>query len=236
MASVRVMVVEDDQTLLGVASDYLRAQGYDVTAYADGREAQRALRVELPDILILDRMLPGVSGDVLCRDLRRDVPDLPIIMVTALGAVEHRIGGLEVGADDYLAKPFSLRELQLRIEALLRRVRAGVPAVGAIEVGPFRLDPVRRRISVEGRDIDLTGREYELLAYLLHHPDRVVTREEILTEVWGWAFGEASTVTVHVRRLREKIEREPRYPEYLMTEWGSGYRMNITGMRDVVDQ
>lgn len=236
MAAVRVMVVEDDQTLLGVSADFLRAQGYDVIPLADGRQAQQALAVERPDLLVLDRMLPGVSGDVLCRDLRRDFPSLPIIMVTALGAVEHRIGGLEVGADDYLTKPFSLRELHLRIEALLRRARPVAPVVGAMEVGPFRLDPVRRRIWLEGRDIDLTGREYELLAYLLHHPDRVVTREEILTEVWGWAFGEASTVTVHVRRLREKIEREPRYPEYLMTEWGSGYWMNITGVRHVVDQ
>lgn len=233
MAAVRVMLVEDDQTLLGVASDFLRTRGYDVTAIADGLDAQRALRSERPDILILDRMLPGVSGDVLCRDARREAPELPIIMVTALGAVEHRIGGLEAGADDYLSKPFSLRELHLRIESLLRRARP-VPTTSSVEVGPFRLDPVRRRISLEGRDIDLTGREYELLAFLLHHPDRVVTREEILTEVWGWAFGEASTVTVHVRRLREKIEREPRYPEYLLTEWGSGYRMRIAGERHAV--
>src|SRR5690348_5044438 len=118
MAAVRVMVVEDDQTLLGVSADFLRAQGYDVIPLADGRQAQQALAVERPDLLVLDRMLPGVSGDVLCRDLRRDFPSLPIIMVTALGAVEHRIGGLEVGADDYLTKPFSLRELHLRIEAL----------------------------------------------------------------------------------------------------------------------
>jgi DNA-binding response OmpR family regulator len=236
MAQVRVMMVEDDQTLLGVACDYLRAQGYDVIALADGHAARESLRLGLPDIVILDRMLPGLSGDVLCRDLRREHPTLPIIMVTALGAVEHRIGGLEVGADDYLTKPFSLRELQLRVEALLRRSQPAAPAAGSIEVGPFRLDAVRRRIWLGGRDIDLTGREYELLAYLLHHPDRVVTREEILTEVWGWAFGEASTVTVHVRRLREKIEREPRYPEYLITEWGSGYRMNIAGARHAVDQ
>lgn len=236
MAVVRVMLVEDDQTLLGVASDFLRSHGYDVTAIADGAEAQKILRSERPDVLILDRMLPGVSGDALCRDARRETPDLPIIMVTALGAVEHRIGGLEVGADDYLSKPFSLRELQLRIESLLRRSRPAPTTAGSVDVGPFRLDHVRRRIWLEGRDIDLTGREYELLAYLLYHPDRVVTREEILTQVWGWTFGDASTVTVHVRRLREKIEREPRYPEYLLTEWGTGYRMNIAGDRHVVDQ
>ncbi|MCL2614107.1 MAG: response regulator transcription factor [Nocardioidaceae bacterium] len=227
--AARVMLVEDDRTVLTVTGDYLRAHGYDVEAFDDGARARAALRDEQPDVLVLDRMLPGVNGDVLCRDVRRLAPTLPIIMVTAMGAVEHRIGGLEAGADDYLAKPFSLKELQLRIDSLLRRTRSGSGTPTTIEVGPFLLDAVRRRIWLHGEEIALTGREYELLAYLLHHPGRVISREEILAEVWGWSFGEASTVTVHVRRLREKIEPEPRFPVYLLTEWGSGYRMQVAG-------
>jgi Response regulators consisting of a CheY-like receiver domain and a winged-helix DNA-binding domain len=221
-----VMLVEDDRTVLGVVGDYLRALGYRVTQFADGRAASVALRASTPNLLILDRMLPGLSGDDVLRDLR-SYSDIPVVMLTALDSTGARIDGLERGADDYLTKPFSLRELQLRVESLLRR-RSQVEAAWApFSVGSFRIDPAMRRISRDGREILLTAREYELFAFLLKNPDRVLSREEILRDVWGWDFGDASTVTVHVRRLREKIEPDPTEPRHLLTVWGAGYQFSV---------
>lgn len=222
-----VMVVEDDPTVRGVVGDYLRTRDLRVTLHADGRSAQSALHHGLPDVLVLDRMLPGVSGDELCRQARAASERLPILMLTALDAIDDRIDGLEHGADDYLAKPFVLRELHLRIQAMLRRSTAATTAPEPFKAGPFRIDPTHRRAWRDGREILLTSREYELLLYLVQHPDRPVTRDDILRDVWGWSFGEASTVTVHVRRLREKIEHDPREPCFLLTEWGVGYRFAL---------
>ena len=221
------MVVEDDATVRTVVGDYLRAAGYDVALYSEGGSARDALRADLPDVLVVDRMLPGVTGDDLCRDVRR-TSDLPIIMLTALGAVEQRIAGLERGADDYVTKPFALKELRLRVDAQLRRRAPSSPG-DVFTVGDFRVDPGRRRAWRGGDEIALTAREYELLLYCVRHPDQVLARDDLLGEVWGWSFGDASTVTVHVRRLREKIEPEPRYPVYLRTEWGVGYRFTPRG-------
>lgn len=225
--AVDVMVVEDDATVLAVVTDYLRGRGYRVTGLGDGAEARELLRTARPDVLILDRMLPGVSGDALCRQVRATAPHTSIIMLTALGAVEERIDGLEHGADDYIAKPFVLRELRLRIDAVVRRSRGTRAAPTPFALGPFRVDPGTRRIWLNGTEMTLTAREYELFVFLLRNPDRTLTRDDILREVWGWSFGETSTVTVHVRRLREKIEPEPRFPRYLLTEWGQGYRFTI---------
>lgn len=220
------MVVEDDATVRTVIADHLRAAGCRVTQHPDGQDALTQIRQQLPDLLIVDRMMPVLGGDDLCRAVRA-FSDVPIIMLTALDGVDHRIDGLERGADDYLSKPFSLRELQLRVNALLRR--AATPgALGEFVAGPFRVDPAHRRVWVEGREVTLTTREYELFLYLVRRPDEVVSREDILREVWRWGFGDASTVTVHVRRLREKIEPDPRIPCYLRTEWGAGYRLSVT--------
>jgi DNA-binding response OmpR family regulator len=219
------MIVEDDHTLRTVVGDYLRAAGFRIAQFSDGVSARGALREALPDVLVVDRMLPGVSGDELCREARAASPRLPIIMLTALDTVDDRIDGLELGADDYIAKPFALRELQLRITSLLRRASTAAPAPYA--VGAFRVDPARRRVWRGESEIALTAREYELFLYLSQHPDRVISRDDILRDVWGWSFGDASTVTVHVRRLREKIECDPREPRYLLTEWGAGYRFTI---------
>ncbi|QAY64001.1 response regulator transcription factor [Xylanimonas allomyrinae] len=224
---IEVLVVEDDPTVLTVVSDYLRRRGYSVTGISDGGAARETLRTARPDVLILDRMLPGVSGDELCRQVRLDSPHTPVIMLTVLDAVEERIDGLEHGADDYLSKPFALRELQLRVDALVRRARGQHVSPSAFTLGPFRVNPTQRRISVDGDEVALTTREYELLLFLLQNPGRVLSRDDILREVWGWTFGEPSTVTVHVRRLREKIEPEPRFPRYLLTEWGRGYRFTV---------
>ncbi|UJP09855.1 response regulator transcription factor [Microbacterium sp. KUDC0406] len=226
----RVVVVEDDPTVRGAVGDYLGRHGYVVDTFGDGVSARDHLHASLPDLVIVDRMLPGISGDELCRDIRSR-SDVPIMMLTALGEVEQRIEGLESGADDYVPKPFALRELLLRADALVRRTKAA-PAPAAFAAGDFEIDAARRRARVRGDEISLTGREYELLVFLVGNPDRTLAREEILREVWGWTVGDASTVTVHVRRLREKIERDPREPRYLHTEWGAGYRFSVTGSAD----
>ncbi|MEN0085056.1 MAG: response regulator transcription factor [Leifsonia sp.] len=225
----RVLVVEDDRTVLTVVGDYLRQAGYRVAGHPDGGSALAALRERIPDVLILDRMLPVLSGDELCREARAMAQHLPILMLTALDRVDDRIEGLEHGADDYLAKPFALRELVLRVNAMVRRASAAPAA--AFGVGPFGVDPVRRRVSVDGREVPLTAREYELLVYLLQNPGRTVTRDEIMREVLGWSHGDPSTVTVHIRRLREKIEPEPHDPRHLLTVWGEGYRFTAEGVR-----
>lgn len=222
-----MMVVEDDTTVLAVVSDYLSGRGYTVTSVSDGLTARDALRTARPDVLILDRMLPGVSGDELCRQVRSAAPQTSIIMLTALGSVEERINGLERGADDYIAKPFALRELQLRVDAMLRRSRHQRVSSAPFTLGPFRVHPAQRRIWLNSHEVALTTREYELFLFLLQNPERTLTRDDLLREVWGWSFGETSTVTVHVRRLREKIEPEPRFPRYLLTEWGQGYRFTV---------
>ncbi|CAM5448969.1 Two component transcriptional regulator, winged helix family OS=Tsukamurella paurometabola (strain ATCC 8368 / DSM / CCUG 35730 / CIP 100753 / JCM 10117/ KCTC 9821 / NBRC 16120 / NCIMB 702349 / NCTC 13040) OX=521096 GN=Tpau_2015 PE=4 SV=1 [Tsukamurella paurometabola] len=217
-----MMVVEDDPAVRTVVADHLRLAGCLVSQHRDGARAWEAFQADRPDLLVLDRMLPGLSGDDLCRRVR-EVSTVPIIMLTALDGLENRIDGLESGADDYLAKPFSLRELQLRVNAQLRRnTPSEVDLV--IDAGPFRIDAAHRRVWIGDREITLTTREYELMLYLVRNPGRVVSRDEILREVWRWGFGDASTVTVHVRRLREKIESDPRNPVYLQTEWGAGYR------------
>ncbi|WP_240183636.1 response regulator transcription factor [Leifsonia aquatica] len=224
-----VMVVEDDTVVRTVLADYLRSGDYRVTEIADGVAARAALRSRLPDVLVLDRMLPGLSGDEVCRAARAASGTLPIIMLTALDEVEERIEGLEHGADDYVTKPFALAELRLRIDAAVRRLRA-VSSSAPYSVGVFRVDPVRRQVRLDGRDIRLSTREFDFLVFLLRNQDRPIGRDEILREVWGWSTGDASTVTVHVRRLREKVEPDPAYPRFLHTEWGAGYRFTATGL------
>lgn len=216
------MVVEDDATVRMVVADHLRAAGCEVVPFADGAAALEAARAHVPDLLIVDRMLPGLDGDRLCREVRA-FSGAPIIMLTARDGVEERITGLESGADDYLTKPFSLRELQLRVNAQLRRSSVREAPL-AFTAGDFRIDPAHRRAWVRGVEVALTTREYELLLYFVRSEGRTASRDEILQDVWRWGFGDPSTVTVHVRRLREKIEPDPRAPRYLHTEWGAGYR------------
>jgi two-component system, OmpR family, response regulator RegX3 len=227
-AGAAVMLVEDDRRVRTAVAAFLRAKGFRVAECCDGESAREAMQDFKPDVLVLDRMLPALSGDDLLREIRTR-SDVPVIILTALGASAHRIDGLELGADDYLAKPFALRELQLRIAKLLRHRTGRQSPLAPFAVGRFRIDPTLRRITCDGADVVLTGREYELLLFLLKNPDRVVSREEMLRDVWGWNVGDASTVTVHVRRLREKIERNPREPDYLRTEWGEGYRFTPSG-------
>lgn len=220
-----VLIVEDDATLASVVSRYLQRGGYATAYVSTGSQALSSVAASLPDLVLLDVMLPELDGLQVCRTLRAEHPQLPIIMLTALGEVDDRIAGLEVGADDYLTKPFSPRELVLRVQALLRRSGAAAQPGRPIRVGDLELDPTGRRASSAGRELSLTVREFDLLAFLLAHPGTAFTREQLMRQVWGWSFGDQSTVTVHVRRLREKIEADPAQPKLIQTVWGVGYRL-----------
>ncbi|MEY2849877.1 MAG: hypothetical protein RI885_2544 [Actinomycetota bacterium] len=222
----RVLVVDDDPTVAEVATRYFRAAGCHVEQVGDGFDALAVATRWAPDLIVLDRMLPGVDGIEVCRRLRQS-SSTPIIMLTALGLEDDRILGLEAGADDYLAKPFSPRELILRARSVLRRSPSEFVPVALVALGDFELDPAARRASRAGSALTLTGREFDLLAFLLHHPAQAFSREELLSSVWGWTYGDLSTVTVHVRRLREKIEVDATHPAVLVTVWGVGYRFDV---------
>jgi DNA-binding response OmpR family regulator len=222
----RVLVVEDDPTVREVAASYLAAAGFLVDQAVDGFEALDAARTHAPDFIVLDRMLPGIDGAEVCRRLRVD-SDVPVLLLTALGSEEARIEGLEAGADDYLTKPFSPRELVLRVQSVLRRSLDALAPESPVDLGPFHLEPSAHSITANGAPLALSAREFDLLAFLVKHPARVFSRDELLRLVWGWDFGDRSTVTVTVRRLREKIERKPAEPEMLRTVWGVGYRLDV---------
>lgn len=225
----RVLVVDDDPTLLEIVATYLSAAGSTVDTAADSVRALELAAAQPPDLVVLDRMIPGVDGLTVARRLR-ETSAVPIIMLTALGEPEHRIEGLEAGADDYLSKPFSPRELVLRAENLLRRAHPVGAPVGDASVGRLRIDAERREITLDGAVLALTAREHDLLDYLARRPGRTVSREQLLAEVWGWTIGDVSTITVHVRRLREKIEVDPGAPEIIATVWGVGYRLNASAL------
>jgi DNA-binding response OmpR family regulator len=207
-----------------VVVSYLRAARHDVDEAVDGERALAVMRDHPADLVVLDLMLPGIDGLEVCRRLRQ-VSDVPVIMLTALGSETDRVVGLEQGADDYVTKPFSPRELVLRVESVLRRAgERTTTEQGRLEDGDLVVDLARHEVTLEGRVLSLTAREYDLLKFLLAHPGTAYSREELLQQVWGWSFGDQSTVTVHVRRLREKVERDPTMPERLVTVWGVGYR------------
>jgi DNA-binding response OmpR family regulator len=218
-----VLVVDDDETVRDVVGRYLGAAGHAVRLAVDGPGALRSARESPPDVVVLDLMLPGLSGLEVCRALRADGDRPPIVMLTALGEEDDRLLGLELGADDYVTKPFSPRELVLRVGSILRRT--ATPAASPVLVdGGLRVDPAARAATLDGRPLALTTREFDLLAFLMAHPGQAFTREELLSRVWGWEFGDRSTVTVHVRRLREKVEPDPTDPRRIATIWGTGYR------------
>jgi DNA-binding response OmpR family regulator len=225
--TARVLVVEDDLTVAEVVLAYLRRAGYLVEHAADGPSALAAAEANRPDLVVLDLMLPGIDGLEVCRRLQESGP-IAVIMLTALGAESDRVLGLEVGADDYVTKPFSPRELTLRVRSVLRR-SAPAPEEGGLTVlsaGGLRVDVTGHRATRGGAPLALTTREFDLLAFLLAHPGEAFTREALMRQVWGWEFGDQSTVTVHVRRLREKIEDDPADPRLLVTVWGVGYRFD----------
>ncbi|MGD9956963.1 MAG: response regulator transcription factor [Candidatus Nanopelagicales bacterium] len=222
----RVLVVDDDPTVAEVVLTYLRRDGFEAAHALDGLAALAIAEQAPPDLVVLDLMLPGIDGLEVCRRLRAANPSLPVVMLTARGEEEDRIAGLEVGADDYVVKPFSPRELALRVRSVLRRAEPrGAADAGAVLVdGDLRLDTAARTASRDGSPLALTAREFDLLAHLLANPGRALSREDLLRDVWGWDFGDLSTVTVHVRRLREKVEADAAAPVRLVTVWGVGYR------------
>ena len=221
----RVLVVDDDPTVREVVVSYMRAHGHAVTEAADGEQALAAMRTARADLVVLDLMLPGIDGLEVCRRLR-EADDVPVIMLTALGSEADRVVGLERGADDYITKPFSPRELALRVDSVLRRVseRDEVPGAGRVVDGELVVDSDRHTAYRAGVELALTAREFDLLRFLVAHPGHAFSRDELLRQVWGWSFGDQSTVTVHVRRLREKVESDPTEPARLVTVWGVGYR------------
>jgi two-component system response regulator ResD len=225
----RVLVVDDDDTVASVVVSYLERAGHSTTRLGDGNAALTAVADSQPDLMVLDLMLPGVDGLEVCRQVRAAWPQLAVVMLTALAEPDDRIAGLEVGADDYVTKPFSPRELVLRVESVLRRVstlNGSVPRT-VLTAGAITVDPTARRATRDGRELALTVRELDLLTFLLSHPGQAFNREQLMREVWGWTFGDQSTVTVHVRRLREKIEDDPTNPTLIQTVWGIGYRLEL---------
>jgi two-component system response regulator ResD len=228
----RILVVDDDATVSEVVTRYLEREGFEVESVEEGRAALERAAEWSPDLVVLDLMLPGLDGLEVCRRLRAMGP-VPVIMLTARGEESDRVVGFEVGADDYVSKPFSPRELTLRVKSVLRRARsAPQPPLAAggqtapLSVGLLELDPAARRAHRRGTALALTALEFDLLHFLIRHPGQVFTREELLQQVWGYSFGDTSTVTVHVRRLREKIEDDPSAPCHIQTVWGSGYRFD----------
>ncbi len=221
----RVLVVDDDPNLGDVVVRYLEREGYEVDLARDGITGLERALSTLPDVVVLDLMLPGLDGLELFRRLRRVAP-IPVVMLTARGSEEDRVAGLELGADDYVAKPFSPRELTARVKAVLRRARGGVAAASGptLRGGDLEVDLLAHEARRRGQPLTLTVKEFDLLAFLMSHPSQAFRREQLLEAVWGYSIGDTATVTVHMRRLREKAEDDPSAPRHLCTVRGIGYR------------
>jgi len=219
-----VLVVDDEPIVREVVVRYLEREGYRTLEAADGHRARELVRSEAPSLVVLDVMLPGTDGLALCRWIRSH-SDLPVIMLTARGDEVDRIVGLEIGADDYVTKPFSPRELAARVRTVLRRSAPGESPIERLSFDQLELDAATREVQKDGRPLQLTAKEFDLLWFLASHPRRVFSRDQLMDRVWGYeAALDTGTVTVHVRRLREKIEDDPSKPRFLETVWGVGYR------------
>ena len=221
----RILVVDDDPTISEVVARYLEGDGYEVDIALDGAEALTRAQSNYPDLVVLDLMLPRVDGLEVCRQLRT-LGSVPIIMLTAKGEETDKLVGLSVGADDYMTKPFSPRELVARVKAVLRRsvVQHGYEG-DTLHLQDLSINPRTRQVKSRGQQIDLTAKEFDLLWFLAQHPQQVFSRDQLMNDVWDYSYiGDASTVTVHIRRLREKIEADPAKPRYILTVWGVGYK------------
>ncbi len=221
----KVLVVDDEKTLVKALTFNLEKEGYEVAAAYDGEEALKQIESDNPDIVILDLMLPGLDGFEVCRRVRKNL-DIPIIMLTAKGDDIDKILGLELGADDYITKPFNPRELIARVKAILRRSDSQSSTLkNLIKVQDLQIDLYQHKVRVKGSEIDLTSKEFALLNLLATHPGRVYSREQLLEQIWGYNYyGDARTVDVHIRHLREKLEADPSNPRYILTVWGTGYK------------
>ncbi len=222
----KVLVVDDEPTVREVVVGYLRRDGHDVAEAADGNVALQLLDADPPDLVVLDMMLPGVNGLDILRRIRSN-GDIPVIMLTARAEESDRVAGLELGADDYVVKPFSPRELAARVNGVLRRTSARtVPAKGPIVHGALTIDPLSRQVDLAGTSIEMTPKEFDVLAYLASSPRQVFSRAQLLESVWQSSpdWQDPATVTVHVRRIRNKLEEDPEHPRWITTVWGVGYR------------
>jgi two-component system response regulator ResD len=227
MSGERVLVVDDEPIVSEVVQRYLIREGYQVRLAADGRAALQEARENAPDLVVLDLMLPGIDGLEVCRQLRAE-SSVPIIILTAKGEESDKILGLGLGADDYLTKPFSPGELIARVKAVLRRTQTVGPTLPGdiLRVGTLRINPGGRAVERDGETLHLTAKEFDLLYFLAKSPGQVFTREQLLNNVWDFEwYGDPSTVTVHIRRLREKVEPNPVRPRYVKTVWGVGYKL-----------
>ncbi|WP_455500349.1 response regulator [Gemmiger sp.] len=229
MEPKRILIVEDDADIAEIERDYLELSGYDVAIAAEGTAGLDAALHEPFDLLLLDVMLPGVDGFTICRRVRAE-KDIPILLVTARTEDVDKIRGLGFGADDYIEKPFSPSVLVARVKAHLAQYSRLKPDPGAPElltVGPLAADPAARRITKNGAELSLKNREYELLLFLMRHPEQVFSREDLYEMIWGLeSMGDNITVAVHINRLRDKIEDDPAAPKLLQTVWGVGYRLH----------
>jgi two-component system, OmpR family, response regulator ResD len=222
-----VLVVDDEPTITDVVSRYLQRAGYETRSAADGPAALELAAARPPDLVVFDLMLPGMDGLEVMRRLRAggNRHGLPVILLTAKGEAAERVIGLRLGADDYVAKPFSPAELVARVDAVLRRADPSPKLEEPIVFDELELDPVSRRVTVRGEEAQLTVREYDLLLHFMRHPGQVFSRDQLMDAVWQYSFyTDTSTVTVHIRRLRAKIEEDPSDPRWLQTVWGVGYR------------
>lgn len=231
----RLLIVEDDPAIQRMISDYFRHVGYEVITANDGENGVKMALNDRPTAMILDLMLPKVDGLSVCRRVRERHPALPIIMLTAKDDVVDKVLGLEMGADDYITKPFSLRELEARLKSVLRRTRTknsdpDDPDQAPIVRHGLRIDPTRREVTIGGRVIDLTPKEFELLALFAAHPGRVYSRKYLLENIWDYTYsGYDRTIDSHINRLRAKIEENPDQPKLVLTVWGVGYKFNDEG-------
>ena len=228
----QILVVEDEATIREVLKRYLEREGFRVREARDGYEALDAVASDPPDLILLDLMLPGVDGLTITRNIRQAVSgnrkSVPIIMLTAKGEIRDRIRGLDLGADDYIAKPFSPREVVSRVHAVLRRA-SPAPAAGGdlLKFSTLTIDTGAHSVLVDGKPAALSAKEFDLLVFFASNPRQVFSRSQLLDHVWGYDYyGDPSTVTVHIRRLREKIEADPSQPAFIETVWGVGYRFN----------
>jgi DNA-binding response OmpR family regulator len=228
----QVLVVDDDTTVAEVVATYLQRAGYTVDRAGDGASALAVAKEVGPDLVVLDLTLPDLDGMEVYRRLRQARADLPVVILTARGDEDDRVLGLQVGADDYVTKPFSPRELVLRVQSVLRRAAppADDPQAGRVLAdGDLRVDVLAHSAFRAGEPLAMTAREFDLLAFLMGNPGRAYSRDELMAQVWGWEYGDQTTVTVHVRRLREKVEADPSHPRRLVTVWGVGYRWDPDG-------
>jgi DNA-binding response OmpR family regulator len=223
-----VLIVDDEPTIAEVVSRYLERAGYRTRIAGDGAEALRAAAAQRPDLVVLDLMLPGVDGLRVMRRLRdQDAEPIGVILLTAKGEESDRVIGLRLGADDYVVKPFSPVELVARVDAVLRRVEKPTEAVAAVELGEIRIEPASRQVFARGEEVTLTQREFDVLLFMARHPGQVFSREQLMDAVWQYSFyTDTSTVTVHIRRLRAKLETDPARPRHIETVWGVGYRFS----------